>query len=46
MYQKKLFINAKKIDLFLKKLDNQKKTSLNLPMKYGLLSGGKKLDHQ
>ncbi len=44
MYKKKLLINAKKIDLFLKKkLDNQKKTSLNLPMRYGLLSGGKKI---
>ena len=37
----------KKLIYFLKKkLDNQKKTSLNLPMRYGLLSGGKKLDHQ
>ena len=44
MIKKKLKSNAKKIDLFLKNyLDNQKFSSLISPMKYGVLSGGKKI---
>ena len=44
MYENKLAKNAKKIDIFLKKkLNSQRKTSLNFPMRYGLLSGGKKI---
>ena len=41
---KKLHINAKKIDKFLLKfLKKQKKSLLVAPMKYGLISGGKKI---
>ena len=41
---KKLHINAKKIDKFLLKfLKKQKKSLLITPMKYGLISGGKKI---
>jgi len=41
---KKLHINAKKIDKFLLKfLKKQKKSLLVGPMKYGLISGGKKI---
>ena len=44
MIKKRLLNNAKKIDLFLKKYFNsQKKSSLIKPMKYGVLSGGKKI---
>ena len=36
--------NAKKVDIFLKKyFDKEKKTSLIKPMKYGTISGGKKI---
>ena len=42
--KKKLINNAKKIDQFLLKfLDNQKNSSLIKPMKYGVISGGKKI---
>ena len=41
---KKLHINAKKIDKFLIKfLKKQKKSLLIQPMKYGIISGGKKI---
>jgi len=41
---KKLFRNAKKIDKFLiKYLEYQKQSSLISPMKYGIISGGKKI---
>ena len=41
---KKLKINAKKTDTFLKKyFKKQKKTTLLEPMKYGVISGGKKI---
>ena len=44
MIEKKLNKNAKKIDKFLLKfLKKQKKTLLVTPMKYGLISGGKKI---
>ena len=44
MINKKLILNAKKIDLFLNKyLSKEKNTSLISPMKYGVLSGGKKI---
>ena len=44
MIKKKLSQNAKKIDKFLiKYLENQKKTLLINPMKYGVISGGKKI---
>jgi len=44
MIKKKLSQNAKKIDKFLiKYLKNQKKTLLINPMKYGVISGGKKI---
>tara|TARA_Y100000591_G_scaffold270183_1_gene244965 strand:- start:2893 stop:3768 length:876 start_codon:yes stop_codon:yes gene_type:complete len=44
MIKKKLNKNAKKIDKFLLKfLKKQKKTLLVTPMKYGLISGGKKI---
>ena len=44
MIKKKLSKNAKKIDKFLiKYLENQKKTLLINPMKYGVISGGKKI---
>jgi farnesyl diphosphate synthase len=44
MIKKKLFKNAKKIDKFLiKYLSNQKHSLLINPMKYGVLSGGKKI---
>jgi farnesyl diphosphate synthase len=44
MIDKKLSDNAKKIDKFLiKYLKNQKKSSLINPMKYGVISGGKKI---
>jgi farnesyl diphosphate synthase len=44
MIKKKLTENAKKIDKFLiKYLKNQKKSLLINPMKYGLISGGKKI---
>ena len=43
---KKLKRNAKLIDDFLKLyLKSQKKTELLNPMRYGVLDGGKKLDH-
>jgi farnesyl diphosphate synthase len=44
MIKKKLFKNSKKIDKFLiKYLKNQKQSSLINPMKYGVISGGKKI---
>ena len=44
MSREKIISNAKKIDNFLKKyLKNQKNSSLINPMKYGVLSGGKKI---
>ena len=44
MITKKLFRNAKKIDKFLiKYLKNQKQSLLTSPMKYGVISGGKKI---
>ena len=44
MIKKKLFNNAKKIDKFLiKYLKNQKTSLLINPMKYGVISGGKKI---
>ena len=44
MVKRKLEKNAKKIDLFLRKfILKQKKTELIKPMKYGVLSGGKKI---
>ena len=44
MIKKKLFKNAKKIDKFLiKYLKNQKQSLLINPMKYGVISGGKKI---
>jgi farnesyl diphosphate synthase len=44
MIKKKLISNSKKIDFFLKKyINKQKYSSLIGPMKYGLLSGGKKI---
>ena len=44
MIQKKIISNAKKIDKFLKKyFINEKNSKLIKPMKYGTLSGGKKI---
>ena len=44
MIEKKLTKNAKKIDQFLIKfLKGQKQSMLVKPMKYGVLSGGKKI---
>ncbi len=44
MIKKKLIFNAKKTDNFLKKyINNQKQTNLLKAMKYGTLSGGKKI---
>ena len=44
MLKNKLKLNAKKIDIFIKKyIDRQKKSLLVNPMKYGVLSGGKKI---
>ena len=44
MIKKKLTKNAKKIDQFLVKfLKRQKQSMLVKPMKYGVLSGGKKI---
>ena len=44
MIKKKLIKNANKIDQFLiKYLKNQKKSLLVKPMKYGVISGGKKI---
>ena len=44
MIEKKLNINARKIDKFLIKfLRKQKKSLLVAPMKYGVTSGGKKI---
>ena len=44
MIKKKLNINAKKIDKFLiSYLKKQKKSLLSIPMKYGVISGGKKI---
>jgi len=44
MINKKLIRNAKKIDIFLIKfLKKQKKSLLVKPMKYGIISGGKKI---
>ena len=44
MVKKKLSINAKKVDQFLIKfLKRQKKSLLIKPMKYGAISGGKKI---
>ena len=44
MVKKKLSINAKKIDNFLiKYLKNQNQSRLSHPMKYGVISGGKKI---
>ena len=44
MIKKKLNINARKIDKFLIKfLRKQKKSLLVAPMKYGVISGGKKI---
>ena len=45
MIKKKLLKNAKKVDQFLSKfLKKQKQSLLVKPMKYGVISGGKKLD--
>ncbi len=44
MIKKKLIKNANKVDQFLiKYLKNQKKSLLIKPMKYGVISGGKKI---
>ena len=44
MIKKKLSTNAKKIDKFLiKYLKNQKHSPLSQPMRYGVISGGKKI---
>ena len=44
MIKKKLKKNAIKVDRFLKKfLENQKRSLLVTPMKYGVISGGKKI---
>ena len=44
MVKKRLKINAKKIDKFLINfLNKQKRTLLVSPMKYGVISGGKKI---
>ena len=44
MLKNKLLVNAKKVDEFIKGyLRRQKKSSLIEPMKYGVLSGGKKI---
>ena len=44
MIKKKLSKNAKKIDKFLiKYLKSQNQSPLSQPMKYGLISGGKKI---
>ncbi len=44
MIKKKIFSNAKKTDLFLKKyLNKENQSALIKPMKYGTLSGGKKI---
>ena len=44
MLKNRLKLNAKKIDLFLKKyFKNQKRSLLITPMNYGVLSGGKKI---
>ena len=44
MIKKKLIKNANKVDEFLiKYLKNQKKSLLVKPMKYGVISGGKKI---
>ena len=44
MFKKKLIKNANKVDQFLiKYLKNQKKSLLIKPMKYGVISGGKKI---
>ena len=44
MFIKQIISNAKKTDKFLEKyLNSQKKTNLIKPMKYGSLSGGKKI---
>jgi farnesyl diphosphate synthase len=44
MIQRKLLLNAKKIDNFLiKYLKNQNQSRLSYPMKYGVISGGKKI---
>ena len=44
MLKKKLKNNAKKVDSFIKSyLIKQKKSQLLKPMKYGILSGGKKI---
>ena len=47
MVKRKLIKNAKKVDNFLiNYLKDQDKSLLINPMKYGLISGGKKLDQQ
>ena len=44
MIKKKLLSNAKKIDKFLiKYLKSQNQSPLSKPMKYGVISGGKKI---
>ncbi len=44
MIEKEIIVNAKKIDNFLKNyFKKEKKTNLMTPMKYGTLSGGKKI---
>ena len=44
MITNKLNLNANKVDRFIKKfLKKQDKTPLISPMKYGVLSGGKKI---
>ena len=43
MMKKKLFRNAKKIDQFLIKFLKRQKSLLVEPMKYGVISGGKKI---
>ena len=45
--QKKLNKIAKDTNLFLKRfIKKQKKSELIIPMKYGLFSGGKKIDQR
>tara|TARA_Y100000591_G_scaffold162721_1_gene140371 strand:+ start:1512 stop:2387 length:876 start_codon:yes stop_codon:yes gene_type:complete len=44
MVKRKLILNAKKIDKFINNfLNNQKRSLLVQPMKYGVISGGKKI---
>ena len=44
MIKNRLIKNAKKVDKFLGNyLNRQEKSLLNMPMKYGVISGGKKI---